>query len=130
MIKILVVDDSHAQREFIGEILRNRGIEVAEAENGARAQEILKDNRFSLIITDIVMPKVNGYQLCRWIKENPNTQKTPVLMCSTKGEEFDLHWAEKQGADAYIIKPFTEKDLLQTIKVLIKLFREKNKNNR
>lgn len=130
MIKILVVDDSHVQREIIGNILRNRKIEVTEAENGAIAKEILKqDNKFNLIITDVVMPEMNGYQLCRWIKDNPNTKRTPVLMCSTKGEEFDLHWAEKQGADAYITKPFQEKDLLQTIKYLINLFKNRNKTN-
>ncbi len=120
MVKILVVDDNHTPREMICELLKQYKLEVAEATNGVEAQGMIKDNHFDLVITDLVMPEMNGYELCRWIKNNPGTEKTPVIMCSTKGEEFDRHWGMKQGADAYITKPFQPAELLKTIKYLLK----------
>jgi twitching motility two-component system response regulator PilH len=120
MVKILVVDDNHTPREMICELLKQYKLEVAEATNGVEAQGMIKGNHFDLVITDLVMPEMNGYELCRWIKNNPGTEKTPVIMCSTKGEEFDRHWGMKQGADAYITKPFQPAELLKTIKYLLK----------
>jgi twitching motility two-component system response regulator PilH len=120
MIKILVVDDNHTPREVICEALKQFNIQVKEAVNGVEATKILEEEKFNLVITDVVMPEMNGYELCRWIKTNPATEKVPVIICSTKGEEFDIHWATKQGADAYIIKPFKTMELLKTIKYLLK----------
>ncbi|MBL1209921.1 response regulator [Geminocystis sp. GBBB08] len=120
MIKILVVDDNHTPREVICEALKQFNIQVKEAVNGVEAIKILEEEEFNLVITDVVMPEMNGYELCRWIKTNPATEKVPVIICSTKGEDFDIHWATKQGADAYIIKPFKTMELLKTIKYLLK----------
>jgi twitching motility two-component system response regulator PilH len=120
MIKILVVDDSHAQRENIVDILTPYKIVVTEAENGEEAQKKLKEEQFNLVITDLIMPKMNGYQLCRWIKEKSDRPKTPVIICSTKNEEFDLYWGKKQGADAYLTKPFQAKELLKLVKYILK----------
>lgn len=120
MIRILVVDDNHTPREVICEALKQFNIQVKEAVNGIEATKILEKEKFNLVITDVVMPEMNGYELCRWIKTNPATEKVPVIICSTKGEDFDIHWATKQGADAYIIKPFKTMELLKTIKYLLK----------
>jgi twitching motility two-component system response regulator PilH len=120
MIRILVVDDNHTPREVICEALKQFNIQVKEAVNGVEATKILEEEKFNLVITDVVMPEMNGYELCRWIKTNPATEKVPVIICSTKGEDFDIHWATKQGADAYIIKPFKTMELLKTIKYLLK----------
>ncbi|MGI0480167.1 response regulator [Geminocystis sp. CENA526] len=120
MIKILVVDDNHTPREVICEALKQFNIQVTEAVNGVEATKIMEKEQFNLVITDVVMPEMNGYELCRWIKTNPATEKVPVIICSTKGEDFDIHWATKQGADAYIIKPFKTMELLKTIKYLLK----------
>ncbi|BAQ63883.1 PleD family two-component system response regulator [Geminocystis sp. NIES-3709] len=120
MIKILVVDDNHTPREVICEALKQFNIQVKEAVNGVEATKIMEQEQFSLVITDVVMPEMNGYELCRWIKTNPTTEKVPVIICSTKGEDFDIHWATRQGADAYIIKPFKTMELLKTIKYLLK----------
>lgn len=120
MIKILVVDDNHTPREVICEALKQFNLRVTEAVNGVEAIKILEKEKFNLVITDVVMPEMNGYELCRWIKTNPTTEKVPVIICSTKGEDFDIHWATKQGADAYIIKPFKTMELLKTIKYLLK----------
>ncbi|AFZ48479.1 response regulator receiver protein [Cyanobacterium stanieri PCC 7202] len=123
MIKILVVDDSHAPREMICDTLKQFNIQVAEAINGVEAIKVLEAEKFNLVITDVVMPEMNGYELCRWIKENPGTKKVPVIFCSTKNQDFDIHWAQKQGGDAYIVKEEFMKDkmqLLKTIKYLLK----------
>lgn len=120
MIKILVVDDNHTPREVIRETLKQYNIDITEAENGEEATKILAQEKFNLVITDLIMPEMNGYELCRWIKNNPGTENTPVIICSTKGEDFDIYWATKQGADAYITKPFKPMELLKTVKYLIK----------
>ena len=115
MYTVLVVDDSQASREIYSGILQSHSIKVMEAENGIEAQQKLKSNTPDLIITDVVMPEMNGYELCRWVKNNPSTQNIPVLVCSSKNEEFDRYWGMKQGADAYMTKPFAPPDLLKTL---------------
>ncbi|MGB3495051.1 MAG: response regulator [Elainellaceae cyanobacterium] len=119
MTKILIVDDSQTLRTMLSDLLKSKGIVVAEATNGKEAQQQLQaGNLPDLVITDLVMPEMNGYELCRWIKAN--TQKIPVLMCSTKSEEFDRYWGMKQGADAYITKPFHPPELLKTVNQLLR----------
>jgi twitching motility two-component system response regulator PilH len=63
---------------------------------------------------------MNGYEVCRKLKTDPKTQNVPVIMCSSKAEEFDRYWGMKQGADAYIVKPFQPKELVATIKQLLR----------
>lgn len=116
---VLVVDDSPSQREMIATLLRTVGMQVTVAGNGEEALECLKSLRPDLVITDVVMPKMNGYEFCRNLKKNPATEGIPVLMCTSKGEEFDRYWGMKQGADAYIAKPFKPNELNQAIQKLL-----------
>ncbi len=116
MMTVLVVDDSHTSREVFLQILRSDAIKVVQATNGVEAQEKIQTDSPDVVITDLIMPQMNGYELCRWIKNNPTTQEIPVLICSTKNEEFDRYWGMKQGADAYITKPLAASELLKTIK--------------
>lgn len=125
MVTVLVVDDSHSLRQMIVDLLLKKGIKVLEASNGAEAQEQMGQNIPDLVITDLIMPQMNGYELCRWIKNNPATQNIPVLICSTKSEEFDRYWGMKQGADAYLTKPFQATEMLQTIKFLLQSSKKK-----
>ncbi len=118
MVTVLVVDDSHASREIFSGILQSHSINVIEATNGLEATKQIKEHNPDVVISDVVMPEMNGYELCRWIKGNPSTQKIPILLCSTKDEEFDRYWGMKQGADAYITKPFAPPELLKKIKEL------------
>lgn len=120
MSTILIVDDSATVREMVSEILKKGGLNVIEANNGAEAQKEIKKQVPDLVVTDIVMPEMNGYELCRWIKNTAEFQKIPVIMCTSKGEDFDRYWGMKQGADAYIAKPFRPTELLTTIKQLLK----------
>ncbi len=119
MVKVLIVDDSQTLRQTVFELLTKQGIKVIEATDGLEAQKKLQEIVPDLVITDLIMPQMNGYELCRWIKNNPSTEKVPVLICSTKSEEFDRYWGMKQGADAYLTKPFQPAELLKTIKVLL-----------
>jgi len=119
MVTVLVVDDSHVQRELISEVLNGHGMKVIEATDGLEAQKILESTVPDMVITDLIMPEMNGYELCRWIKNNPGTQKIPVLICSTKSEEFDRYWGMKQGADAYLTKPFSGAELFMSVKHLL-----------
>jgi twitching motility two-component system response regulator PilH len=120
MATILVIDDSLTEREYLKEILESTGFQVLTAINGEEALNTLKTNQPDIIFLDIVMPQMNGYEVCRKIKENPKTKSVPIIICSAKSEEFDRYWGMKQGADAYITKPFRPKELLQTMKTLIK----------
>ncbi|MBV5260833.1 response regulator [Synechococcus moorigangaii CMS01] len=127
MSRILVVEDSISQREMISELLKSNGILVDVASDGVEALETLSqmaknaaETLPNLIVLDIVMPRMNGYELCRRLKSDPKIQHIPIVMCSSKGEEFDRYWGMKQGADAYIAKPFQPAELIGTIKQLLR----------
>lgn len=119
MSTVLVVEDSPTQREIIIDVLKGGGLKVSVATDGAEALEQMQASCPDIVVLDVVMPKMNGYELCRKIKTDPKTQNVRVVMCSTKGEEFDRHWGMKQGADAYIVKPFQATEFLGTVKQLL-----------
>jgi twitching motility two-component system response regulator PilH len=120
MTTVLIVDDSPTLREVISQVLQSIGLAVVEAANGMEAQAKIEADAPDLVITDLIMPQMNGYDLCRWLKHDPNTKSIPVLICSTKDQEFDRYWGLKQGADAYITKPFQPPELVQTVKRLLR----------
>ncbi|GET41518.1 response regulator transcription factor [Microseira wollei] len=120
MSKVLVVDDSPMQREMISRVLKNVGINVTVASDGLEALEQIQQNCPDLVVLDIVMPRMNGYEVCRWLRSNLG-ENLPVVMCSSKREEFDRYWGIKQGADAYIAKPFRPQDLVVTVKQLLRV---------
>ncbi|MEO0455415.1 MAG: response regulator [Cyanobacteria bacterium P01_A01_bin.114] len=120
MTTVLIVDDSPILREMVSDLLHKAGMTVLEAKDGAEAQEKVLATPPDLVVLDIVMPQMNGYELCRWIKTNPGTQSVPVVICSSKNEEFDRYWGMKQGADAYIAKPFRPTEMVETVKHLLR----------
>ncbi|MEM9904942.1 MAG: response regulator [Cyanobacteria bacterium P01_D01_bin.44] len=120
MNTVLVVEDSVAQREMITDLLRGSGLDVTVVGDGLEAIEYIQGHPPDLVVLDIVMPRMNGYEVCRRIKSDPITQNVPVVMCSSKGEEFDRYWGMKQGADAYIAKPFQPTELIGTVKQLLR----------
>ncbi|MEM6836777.1 MAG: response regulator [Cyanobacteria bacterium P01_C01_bin.120] len=121
MSMVLVVEDSIPQRTMITELLKGNGLTVAAANDGVEAlEQIQAGQQPDLVVLDIVMPRMNGYEVCRRLKSNPAMQNVPVILCSSKGEDFDRYWGMKQGADAYIAKPFQPTELLGTVKQLLR----------
>lgn len=120
MREVLLVEDSQVQREMISNLLRDNGLNVTIACDGVEALLFIQTSNPDLIVLDIVMPRMNGYEVCRRLKSDPKTKHVPVVMCSSKGEEFDRYWGMKQGADAYIAKPFEPVELIGTIKYLLR----------
>lgn len=118
--KVLVVEDSLAQRQMISDLLKGSGLKVEVASNGEEALKLVETYSPDIVVLDIVMPQMNGYELCRRLKNDPKTQNVPVVMCSSKGEEFDRYWGMRQGADAYIAKPFQPVELIGTVKQLLR----------
>jgi twitching motility two-component system response regulator PilH len=113
--KILVVDDSPTDRQFMLETLAKKGYQVVTAENGEDAITKAKSELPDLILMDVVMPGLNGYQATRQITRDDATKHIPVIMCTSKGADTDKIWGMRQGANDYLIKPIDPGQLLAKI---------------
>ena len=120
MAKILVVDDSPTILAGTTKIIEKAGHDVIQAESGAQAINKATSDNPDVIIMDVVMPDMNGFQATRKLTTTPETQHIPVIMLTTKDQETDKVWAKRQGASDYIVKPPNPKDLLEKINNLIK----------
>ncbi len=119
MAKILVADDSLAELQIIQQALQSSGHNIVTVMDGEAAEAKAKSEKFDLIILDVVMPKKNGFQVCRDIKSNDQFKNIPIIMVTSKDQESDKFWGMKQGADEYLTKPFKPEDLLKTVKKYI-----------
>jgi len=117
--KVLVVDDSATDRFYLTEILQAAGFEVSTAESGDECLVMVKENLPDLIIIDVIMPGLNGFQTTRALSKNAETSHIPVIMCTGK-EVTDRAWALKQGAKECVIKPANAEELVGKIKTLEK----------
>jgi twitching motility two-component system response regulator PilH len=115
---ILVVDDSATERYFLVELLSKRGYHVTTAENGDEAVQKAQSSHPDLILMDVVMPGLNGFQATRQLSKNDATRNIPVFMCTTKGQETDRIWGMRQGATDYLVKPVNPDELLTKILAL------------
>ena len=111
MARILIVDDSPTQTLSISKILKKHGHEVLTAKDGEEGVEVAKKELPDLVLMDVVMPKINGFQATRQITKNPSTSHIPVIIVTTKDQETDRIWGARQGAKSYVTKP-VEEDLL------------------
>ncbi|OGS91369.1 MAG: two-component system response regulator [Gallionellales bacterium GWA2_60_18] len=116
--KILVVDDSATERLVLGELLSKHGFEVVYAEDGEGGVAKTKQIKPDLVLMDVVMPGLNGFQATRAITKDPETQHIPVIICTAKGQETDKIWGSRQGAKDYVVKPIQADDLLGKIAAL------------
>lgn len=116
--KVLVVDDSATERHILGDILGKQGFEVSYAEDGEKGVEQSKLIKPDLIIMDVVMPGMNGFQATRAISKDPETQNIPIIICTTKDQETDKVWGVRQGAKDYVVKPIDSAELLSKIAAL------------
>lgn len=115
---ILIVEDSPSELELMSHYLKESGYNVIKAAGAKEALQKSMEEKFDIVVTDVVMPGMSGFELCRALKRNPTTQKIPIVVCSSKNQEIDRLWAMRQGADAYITKPYTREELVRAIKSL------------
>jgi twitching motility two-component system response regulator PilH len=117
--KILIVDDSPTERFFLADLLAKRGYVVVTAESGAEALLLIRTERPSLVVMDVVMPGASGFQVTRLMSRDPETQAIPVILCTSKGAETDRIWGLRQGARCYLTKPIDAEELLSKIADLV-----------
>ena len=127
MYRILVVDDEEKIREVIREYGEFEGFYVTEAVDGMDAVNICKKEDFDIIIMDAMMPKLDGFSA---VKEIKKTKDIPVLMLSARGEEYDKLFGFEIGVDDYVVKPFSPKEVMARIKVIINRHQSKERVNR
>lgn len=115
MARILIVDDSPTQTLSLAKILKKHGHEILTAKDGMEGVEVAKAEIPDLVLMDVVMPKINGFQATRQITKNPSTSHIPVIIVTTKDQETDKIWGARQGAKGYVVKPVEEAILVETI---------------
>ncbi|MEO9806214.1 MAG: response regulator transcription factor [Reichenbachiella sp.] len=118
MIKILVVDDEPAMREGLADNLQFEGYEADLAENGKMALQNLKEKKYDLVILDVMMPEMSGFDVCKALRREGND--VPVILLTAKGEEIDRVLGLELGADDYITKPFSLRELLARVKAILR----------
>ena len=119
MARILIVDDSPSQLVGIKRIVEKLGHDTVTAEDGAAGVEAAKRELPDLVLMDVVMPNLNGFQATRSITRDPSTKHIPVVLVTTKDQDTDRVWGMRQGAKAYITKPFNEADLAEGLGQLL-----------
>ena len=117
--KILAVDDSVSIRKSLSFILGQEGFEVVEAEDGVDALEKAQADKFSLIITDINMPRMDGIELTRQIRKTPGYKFTPIIALTTENQQEKMQEGKDAGATGWIVKPFTAEKLLAVVKKIV-----------
>jgi twitching motility two-component system response regulator PilG len=115
-IKVMVIDDSNTIRKSAEIFLKPFGCQVILAEDGFEAMSKIVENQPDIIFVDITMPRLDGYQTCKLIKNNPIYQSTPVVMLSSKDGLFDKARGRMAGSNDYLTKPFTAEGLLSIIR--------------
>ncbi len=113
--RILVVDDSPTERHVLNDMLTKSGHEVMTSDNGEDAIRKAKALKPDVIVMDVVMPGLNGFQATRAISRDPETRSIPIILCTSKSQETDKIWGMRQGARDYIVKPVDRDELLEKI---------------
>lgn len=120
MAKILIVDDEPSLRFLVSASLEDEGYELQEAADGQLAYELIQVVKPDLIILDVMMPVMTGYELCNLIKQDPSMRDIIVVMLTAKGQEQDQLASKEVGADYYLRKPFSPLELIDTVNTLLK----------
>lgn len=119
MAKILIVDDSPTEMHILKSVVEGAGHTVVTAENGESGVATATSEMPDLILMDVVMPGMNGFQATRKISKNSDTANIPIVMVTTKDQRTDREWGLRQGATAYLVKPVEKKALLDKINELL-----------
>ena len=118
-IKVMVVDDSPTDLKLMSGPFLSKGYELITATDGEDALEKAESEHPDLIVLDVIMPKLNGFKVCRQIKSSTKLRDIKIILLSGKDQKSDMFWGKKQGADGYLTKPFTEEDLLEKASKLL-----------
>ena len=116
MKTILIVDDLKSELNLMANYLINAGYNIIMATNGEEAIAKTLEKKPDAIVTDWMMPKMGGLDICRKLKKNPETAEIPVIACTVKNRDVDRMWAKKQGVKGYVTKPCTQKQLVSALK--------------
>ncbi|WP_028582858.1 response regulator transcription factor [Desulfogranum mediterraneum] len=116
---ILVVDDSPTQLNMMKAPFEKNGYQVITATDGEEALSMVHSEKPMLVVLDVIMPKMNGFQVCRKIKTEETTRDIKVVMLTSKNQKSDAFWGKKQGADKYMTKPFDEQELYDAAMALL-----------
>lgn len=116
MARILIVDDSPTEMHVLKSMLEKNGYQTLTATSGEEGVEVAKAEKPDLVLMDVVMPGLNGFQATRQLTKGADTAAIPVIICTTKDQETDRVWGMRQGAKDYITKPVAEGDLIGKIK--------------
>lgn len=120
MESILIVDDEAAIRELLKYNLEKEGYKVTSAVDGEQALSLMGKSNFALVILDLMLPGINGLEVCRKMRQDPSLVAIPIIMLTAKGEEIDKVVGLELGADDYVTKPFGVRELLARIKVRLR----------
>lgn len=120
MAKILIVDDSPTELHVLTKILHQGGHETLTASDGEAGIAVAKAQQPDVVLMDVVMPGLNGFQATRKLSRDPETQAIPVLMVTTKDQDTDREWGMRQGAKGYLVKPVDGRELLAKIGELLR----------
>jgi twitching motility two-component system response regulator PilG len=115
-VKVVVVDDSKTIRRTAEMLLAREGASVATAPDGFEALSVIADQRPDVVLVDVMMPRLDGYQTCALVKGNATFRATPVIMLSSKDGLFDIAKGRVVGSEEYVTKPFTQDDLIAAVK--------------
>ncbi len=116
MALILIVDDSPTELHVMQKCLERHGFDIVTAADGEEGLRLAVERRPDLVLMDVVMPGMNGFQATRELSRNPVTTSIPVVMITTKGERTDRIWGMRQGAVAYLVKPVGEDELVEGVR--------------
>ncbi len=120
MTTVLVIEDGLTDMEVLSRYLQQAGCSVISATSSEEAQSKIDSNKPDLIFLDVILPGKSGFEICRELKNNPDTSKIPVVFCSTKNSDVDKIWGNMLGAEAYLSKPINQEELVSTLKKLVK----------
>ncbi|MDY0001070.1 MAG: response regulator [Polyangia bacterium] len=119
MAKILIAEDSATAVELIKRTLSPLGHQIVVASDGENAERLILDEKPDLLILDIIMPRMNGFQLCRSLRANPGFRDLPIIMITSMDRESDRYWGLKQGASEYLVKPVDPNLLLERVRAYL-----------
>ncbi len=112
---ILLVDDSPTEMSLMLKALGDKGYRLVTATDGEGALEKAQQEQPKLILLDVILPKKNGFQVCRQLKTSPDTKDIRIVLVTSKTQDSDRFWGLKQGADEYLTKPFDQEELDRTV---------------